>query len=147
MAQQLQAKKVFDQIAKVTPNEEVRDNRGMVPGEIAHQGDVYMIMVKEREDIYNIHKMLRKTEQGEKTANMQLAPGTTKGSRHIIEGKGVTVFAPAKDASPLEGPFVVATEEFTLTHPEHANHRFGPGKYVCTYQRDWAKEEMERVRD
>jgi hypothetical protein len=140
-------KQIFNKIAKVTPNVERRDNRGMSNGEVAHQGDVYLVKVDKKEDIYGIHKMLTPCKIGTATANMQLAPGDTKGSRHILEGSGVTVFAPPKGASPLEGPFIVATEEFSVTHPEHADHLFGEGNYICTYQRDYAQEEIERVRD
>lgn len=135
-------------ITKNTADPSVRESRGMVPGEVIHQGDVYLFMVEQHSDVYKYHKSLKAVDNvGEITSNMQLAPGTTKGSRHILKGEGLTVYNPPEGCSALEGPYFEATEDFVLTHPEHADHLLGPGKYVCIYQRDWAAEEMRRVMD
>ena len=133
--------------AAASKSAEVRDNRGMCPGEVAHQGDVYVIRVGEWDDLYSICMDFRRSECGKRTSYRQLAPGTTKGSRHVAEGDGLTVFAPAKGADALEGPRIEASEEWCLAHPEHADHVFGPGKYCVTYQRDFASEERTRVVD
>lgn len=137
---------VFTDVSKSAINTDVRMNLGMVPGEVAHQGDVYVVMVDNKEDLYGIHKNLTKCDCGEKTANRQLAPGTTKGSRHIAEGP-MTIFAPPQEASALEGPYIEASSEWTLTHPEHADHKMPAGKFCIVYQRDFAAEEIRRVAD
>ena len=72
----------------------------------------------------------------------QLAPGTTQGSRHIVEGDA-TVYARSGDA--LTGP-VVVSKGCTITHPEHGNVKLPPGVYGITYQRAYA-EERRRVAD
>jgi hypothetical protein len=124
-----------------------RDNRGMKVGDVAHQGDVYVVRVEKREDVYRLNRLLGPArERGEKTGNRQVAPGETMGSRHVVAGKGVTMYAPAPGASPLEGPTIEAEREWSLDHPEHARHGFGPGTYVVTFQRELA-EEIRRVQD
>lgn len=149
MSETVKAEKVFAEISKADLRPEVRDVRGMVSGEAVRQGDVYLIKVSSKADMYAVLKSdFRQSEKGAVTQNMQLAPGTTKGSRHILASNpGLTVYAPAKNADPLEGPFIEATEDFELTHPEHANFLFGPGQYACIYQRDYAAEERRRVAD
>ncbi len=137
---------VFTDVTKAPINTDVRMNLGMGPGEVAHQGDVYVVMVDKKEDLYGVHKSLNKCGKGERTAERQLAPGTTKGSRHIAEGP-MSIFAPAKDASALEGPYIEATGEWTLTHPEHADHQMPAGNFCIVYQRDFAAEEIRRVAD
>jgi len=118
---------------------EVRDNRGMSAGEAAQQGDVYIIKVKKHADLYKICPKLRGWKaaipQGLITKERQVAPGSSIGSRHIVEGS-VTMYAPHQKAMEFEGPTLVAKEEWTLAHPEHANHTFGPGTYVFVFQED-----------
>lgn len=76
----------------------------------------------------------------------QLAPGTTKGSRHCLDSlEGVTMFA-MPDANELQGPLLKLDCERVVTHPEHGDWRLGPGVYEITYQRAFA-EELRRVRD
>ena len=148
MSEAVKAEKAFAEISKADVRPEVRDVRGMVSGEAIRQGDVYLLKVDDKADMYKALKDFRQSDKGKVTQDMQLAPGTTKGSRHILAANpGLTVYAPAQNADPLEGPYIEATEDFELTHPEHANFLFGPGKYACIYQRDYATEERRRVAD
>lgn len=99
------------------------------------QGDVY-IWIKS-----NVPKNAKKIK-----ANSQLAPGTTKGSRHCLDSlEGVTMYA-ITDASELQGPIIELSCERLVTHPEHGDWRLGAGIYEITYQRAFA-EELRRVRD
>lgn len=124
-----------------------RDNRGMQIGEVGHQGDVYVCRVEKHADIYALNKLLGEPRDlGKKTRERQVTPGVTLGSRHVVVGKHVTIYAPPPSASPLEGPTVEAEGEWSLDHPEHARHLFGAGCFVVTFQRDWA-EEVRRVAD
>ena len=61
------------QAAAEAQNNDVRDCSDILPGEIAHQGDVYL-------------RRMAKKPTGYTTAyaGRQLAPGTTQGSRHVI---------------------------------------------------------------
>ena len=93
----------------------------------------------------SIRRIEAKDVSGEKTTERQLAPGTSKGSRHIVEGN-VTVLAPKTD-DPLRGPYLRASERFTVTHPEHGDVCLPKGDYAVTYQRDFAMEERARVAD
>ena len=128
----------------------VRDNTGMGDGEAAHQGDVYIVKVKKYSDIFDIHETLGEwadPKLGPKTDNRQLVPGNTKGSRHVVEGSNLVVHAAVSNSSPLQGPTIIAKGEWTLTHPEHAHHKFGAGTYVSIFQRDFSERGIRAVRD
>lgn len=144
MSNQVEA--VFADIQKATINQDVRMNLGMVPGEVAHQGDIYIVMVEKKSDLYDICKGLTPCDIGKETNVCQLAPGNTQGSRHIAAGK-VSIFSPPEDASPLEGPYIEARAEWTVEHPEHADHKLPEGNFCIVYQRDFEAEEIQRVAD
>ena len=77
---------------------------------------------------------------------LQLAPGTTKGSRHMLDSPdGVSMYR-ILDADALTGPVIQTTCERTITHPEHGNVVLPPGVYGITYQRAYASE-LRRVQD
>src|SRR5262249_5969606 len=105
-------------------------------GDIARQGDVYL-------------EKLERVPTGctlEPNPVAQLAPGTTQGSRHILDSLvGVTVYRLA-NPTPLDGPILDLSTERTVTHPEHGNIVLPPGVYGVTYQRAFA-EEVRRVAD
>lgn len=129
------ATEVFRTITKEaeTNRNDPRFYRVHTIGHELRQGDVYLYPVE------SVPSGAKEIEQ------RQLAPGATKGSRHVVEG-GVRVFAnPSTDA--LAGPFVEVVERATLTHPEHAHISLAPGVYECRYQRDYAAEERRRVAD
>ena len=114
---------------------DVRDYRKMPIGRIAHQGDVYL-------------RRCAKVPKGftVPTKDLQLAPGTTQGSRHIITA-GPRVLTNPGNTDALLGPVIVAEKEFTLTHPEHAHCLMGPGVYEVEFQKDEAEAERRAVRD
>ena len=77
---------------------------------------------------------------------LQLAPGTTKGSRHVLDSPdGVSMYL-IPNADALTGPVIETTCERTITHPEHGDVLLTPGVYGITYQRAYA-EELRRVQD
>jgi len=106
------------------------------PGvDYARQGDVYIWL---RSKIPHGAQPIK--------AVAQLAPGTTKGSRHCLDSlDGVTMFA-MPDANELQGPLLKLECERVVTHPEHGDWRLPAGLYEITYQRAFA-EELRRVRD
>lgn len=131
----------IEKIESAVPDTEIRTMRRLEVGDVIHQGDVYL------------HRVADEHPRGELLGTRQIAVGTTVGSRHIVEGERVSVFAGArlpawfgKDApADLLGPVVVAEAPFVLTHPEHAHHRLPAGVYQTTYQQDYATQ--QRVQD
>lgn len=76
----------------------------------------------------------------------QLAPGTTKGSRHGLVGEEITAYE-LTNAQPLEGPVLHCPSGLTVPHPEHGDITMNePGFYAITYQRAFA-EELRRQAD
>lgn len=134
--------------AATTPDRDIRYLREIKPGQHCRQGDVYLLCVASRPSCY-----------AKPTANRQLAPGQSKGSRHIVDGAVAIFTADERQAREairslpgsvssrltLPGPCVEATERFTLTHPEHAHHSLPAGVYVVLYQLD--PRSMRRVED
>lgn len=84
---------------------------------------------------------------GQVTDERQLAPGTSKGSRHVADGD-VTIYA-RTGTDPLVGPTLVVGEGgCTITHPEHRHYILPAGTaWSVTYERDLAAEERARVAD
>jgi hypothetical protein len=129
------SEEALQSIQSAEPDTKLRVCRRIEIGGAIHQGDVYLHCVPDAHP------------RGQELGTRQVAIGTTVGSRHIVEGAGVSVFAGSrypdgfnepKDIQPnaLLGPLVVANEAFTLTHPEHAHHRLPAGCYQVTYQAD-----------
>jgi hypothetical protein len=82
----------------------------------------------------------------ERKPSLQLAPGTSQGSRHCLESlEGITVFRLA-DQTPLDGPILEAPSGLRVNHPEHGDVTLRPGVYAVVYQRAFA-EELRRVED
>jgi len=84
----------------------------------------------------------------EKTrAVTQLAPGTTRGSRHCLSSRKGMSFYRLKRATVLDGPVIHATKSFSIPHPEHGDCvDLPPGWYSFPGQRVYA-EELRRVAD
>jgi hypothetical protein len=110
-------------------------------GDVVRQGDLYLVCL---DDNY----------QGEKVVHeRKLAPGTSQGSRHVLEGD-VTIW----ESNPvringeavheaLRGPSFRCNEGSTLTHPEHGDMNLPNGTtWGVVYQRVHA-EEVRRVQD
>lgn len=128
----------LEKIATAPPDMELRVCRRAVVGKtVVHQGDVYL------------RRVVDAHPRGGALGTRQVAVGTTVGSRHVVEGEGVSVFEGRElpngfrvpewtTAEEMLGPVVVATEPFTLTHPEHAHHKLPAGTYQVTYQADFS---------
>lgn len=79
----------------------------------------------------------------------QLAPGTSRGSRHCIrlsDMAHVDFFA-LPNPGPLEGLILRFNAPTTIEHPEHKHHVYPAGSIVAvTFQRAYA-EELRRSQD
>lgn len=138
---------VEEAVAKVAEHPadaKVRVTRRIEIGSVVHQGDVYIVRVADN------------FPRGNELGTRQVAVGNTIGSRHIAEGVGVTVYAGTQlpnfvkapewcRAGDMQGPVVVATATWTLTHPEHAHHQIPAGTFCVINQADFATR--QRVQD
>ena len=79
---------------------------------------------------------------------LQLAPGTSRGSRHCLDIDSIqnAKFYKVTRANALQGPVWVNEQETLVTHPEHGDQLLAPGIYFVTYQRQHA-EELRRIAD
>lgn len=121
------------------------------------QGDLYLWRVASTDEREPLAELLRSAwpefhlgKIGERTSNRQLAPGTTRGSRHEVadgDARALTIYAPSRGGHPCEGPLIVADGRFSVVHPEHAEIQLPAGTYQVIYQRDWAFEAAQRVQD
>lgn len=105
-------------------------------GDYWRQGDLYITLLNE----VPINVEL-KTK-----FSLQLAGGTTQGSRHILDSADGIKYYLVKNADALQGPILVLSKERTITHPEHGDVILPCGTYEITYQRAFA-EELKRVLD
>jgi hypothetical protein len=105
-------------------------------GDVWRQGDIYI-------------ELLASVPVGttrKKKPSTQLAPGTTQGSRHILDSiVGVKVYQ-LGTPTVLDGPILDLAKERTVTHPEHGDVVLPPGCYGITYQRAFA-DELRRQAD
>ncbi len=121
---------------------EPRVIQGMKVGEVVRQGDIYVERIAAIEG------------KGGAVASRQLAPGTTKGSRHIVaESAGVKLWVSkptlgGKSAFQV-GPAIECKGDLTITHPEHAWLKIVGGKvaqlFQVWFQADWSRK--ARVQD
>jgi hypothetical protein len=129
-------KKIQESVEMIKSDQTQRFPEAASNGDCFRQGDVYLTFCE------TIPSGFIKSKQ----VQLQLAPGTTKGSRHCLDsGKGVLMYE-AKNGDALQGPIIKTTKERTVTHPEHGNVILPPGIYNITYQRAYA-EELRRVAD
>lgn len=108
------------------------------PGDALRQGDL-------------IVTLLDRLPSGAKEVGepqLQLADGSTQGSRHCLDSPdGVRMYEVA-DKGAYDGPILDLSRERTITHPEHGHMVLPPGCYAVTYQRTVDSEQREaRVRD
>ena len=125
--------KHIEEFAAMADNE-TRYVRQMDVGQVIRQGDIYVTRLPDG------------TQLGKETTQRQLAPGSTNGSRHVIDGDTHVV---SRNGNALIGPvFRVDGDQCEISHPEHAHVViFQRGVYGVTYQRDFAQEERTRVND
>lgn len=78
----------------------------------------------------------------------QLAPGTSRGSRHCLDKDSVAnaKFYKLDYPTALQGGVWCNEEETLVTHPEHGDQILDPGIYFVTYQRQYA-EDLKRIAD
>jgi hypothetical protein len=78
----------------------------------------------------------------------QLAPGNTRGSRHVIADADLAKvgFHKIKGADELTGPILDVKEKVEVTHPDHGHVILPRGIYQIRYQRLYAPK-IKRVRD
>lgn len=133
--------------AETIRNDEPATIPPMEPGDCVRQGDVYIVAV----DV---------APAGKPYGSRQLAPGTTLGSRHIVEGDCDVLAVDKVEATRLlnrlvpategleqfVGPMIIAKGPITITHPEHGWRSLPPGTYLVVGQRTWA-EEVRRTAD
>jgi len=129
---------IIKETAKVRP--EVRHISKMTIGQAVRQGDCYIVRIS------MTHK------PGMPRKDFQLAPGTSRGSRHIATGEKIEVFEASAiprrsgiNSRALLGPVMVAKSRCLVTHPEHAHVDLPPGAYQILYQMDM--QTQERVQD
>lgn len=137
----LEIQKEIKKDAETNSPEDVRIIDKIEIDQYIRQGDLYLVAIKKPKG-----EFLSVTTK--EITDHQLAPGTTKGSRHILgtDFVGKVVDNPNKQ-SELDGPIVHALKPFTLTHPKHAHFKMPTGSYRVVYQRDFLQEEIRRVRD
>lgn len=142
----LTALEVFEKIEERSKSsikkELIRDK--MEIGQYVRQGDIY---------ITRIPKITSNIE----VESRQLAPGFTKGSRHIVIDSpkiklfkgyfGPSHFKGLNFPEFAKGPQIKADVDLVITHPEHAHIKLliGPACYQVTYQIDY--ERQQRVLD
>lgn len=129
-----------EQVAQAAvKKQDVRRVESMEKGDVVRQGDVYLVRIEDGAGV------------GAERKNNQLAPGVSKGSRHILSGPATTyepVGVPSGcgiSDTALLGPVVVASDRVVVTHPEHAHIDLPAGKYQCLYQMD--ARTQRRVQD
>ncbi len=138
-----QATKVIEEIqqhADVIKQDGPHDLSNMEVGDQWVQGDVRVIRLPD-----DATGKLDLSPDG--TFNGQVAPGTTLGSRHILDSlDGVTAYK-INNGNTLDGPVIHLSEPRTLAHPEHGDCCNLPvGWYAFPGQRVYA-EELRRVAD
>jgi hypothetical protein len=80
----------------------------------------------------------------------QLAPGTSRGSRHCVKESDMAYveFFKLPNPNPLQGLILKFSAPTTIEHPEHKNHVYPAGSIVAvTFQRSYAAEELRRSQD
>ena len=108
-------------------------------GEYMRQGDLYIKLIDSVPS--NAKRVLVQND------DLQLAPGATKGSRHILDAADGVLMYRFDNPTALQGPIIEISQERTITHPEHGNITLNAGQiYAITYQRMHAKE-VKRVLD
>lgn len=133
----LQAFQKIEEKAKMS-TAEPRFIRVIEVGQHIRQGDILITRIAK------LPNGLKETQQ------LQLAEGNTQGSRHCLDSACTAttkIFIDPNTSDRLRGPFLQAGERFNITHPEHSHFSLPSGCYAVTFERDFAREERERVTD
>ena len=121
-------------VESIANNETQRFPEAASPGDAWVQGDVYITL------LCNLPEGCKRVE----SPSLQLAPGTTQGSRHCLDGlDGVEVFSLPQPGM-LDGPVLQCRKERTIEHPEHGWVVLPPGIYGISYQQ--SMDELERAK-
>jgi hypothetical protein len=131
------------------PRQEMRVIKSIQPGQMIRQGDIYLVCISGMTDIKvfdNIKVTVAEYTKPVKTnkKHHQLVPGSTMGSRHMVDSKVMMSLNPTNKSS-LVGPILRSVEAFEVTHPEHAHFRMPAGEYLVCYQLN--DKTKERVKD
>ena len=105
-------------------------------GNVVRQGDIYLTLISD-------------LPEGKASIDMQLAPGESQGSRHILKGDVsiVEVKSFKNVNAALIGPAFKCNSAVEVTHPEHGNVILPEGTiWQTTYQQSYA-DEVRRVQD
>ncbi len=134
------ATQVFEQIQQHAESNKSDRTIYIAPeiGQYTPQGDVNFLVL----DKLPADAIASKPER-------QLAPGTTRGSRHCIADRCMktTDFYQHRNPNPLQGAILVAKSELEIEHPEHANLVFPAGTILAVgFQRQYA-DELKRAVD
>lgn len=125
--------------AKHMPQVRIIDR--MKIGQVVRQGDIY------------IERIPAISNKGQSVKSRQLAPGTTKGSRHIVDESPSVALWESKPnlenkAAFQIGPAIEAKGNFSITHPEHAWIKFVVGKtaeyFQVWFQADFVRKERTK---
>ena len=130
MKEAMEITEVVDRISAHQPNTKLRDASAVPVGKCFRQGDVYFARV---DAVRHANLTERK--------NRQLVAGTSRGSRHVIDGSA-TLYEPERSLMPayvdddalLLPSVVVGKGGATLTHPEHAWFTLPAGSNWVTWQ-------------
>lgn len=171
MTKTLTPLEIHEQIAGYakTASQEVRRlERTMKIGEWARQGDLYLIAIKavpkgaklvagtteialaeERKDLKEIphNGSTGGAPLRHPRSEIQLAQGTTMGSRHMLQMREGITFYRVATPGPLDGGTIEAKGRCYITHPEHAHVDLPAGIYEVRYQTDLGADELRAVRD
>jgi hypothetical protein len=126
--------KIQNQAERIKSDETQRFPEAASVGDTHRQGDVYITLLAAVPDVAK-----RETKPA-----AQLAPGTTQGSRHILDSMDGVAMYRLPNPGMLDGPIVECRKERTITHPEHGDVILPPGVYQISYQRDLDAEDRER---
>ncbi len=132
----IEAHQQVETFAQTAPQEmRVIPDGVMTPGKWIRQGDIYLVAIPDIGLAFD-----------EPTTNRQLAPGETRGSRHVVEGN-VKIFNRKNQSDVLVGSQIDAPERFKVVHPEHAHFELPAGKYQVYFQMDARQAERTRSWD
>ena len=146
----LAPEQVIEQIsASIQPKQDKRIIKSMKAGQMVRQGDIYLINVtglKQTKVFQNVEVKFDGfiTKLANDKNGHQLVPGSTMGSRHIVDNT-VSVHVNPTNPSSLVGPLITAKDAFTVSHPEHAHFELPAGDYLVCYQLN--AKTQQRVKD